>query len=124
MTRRCQLLRSNRQVEFFNYEAKYKDDRTKYIIVEKTLSERKNTVGDSSHTVGFLSPATYHNAQELAINAQKVLGCKGFSRVDMLMDDRDNLYLLEINTIPGFTEKACCRRRQRRLACHLLHYVK
>lgn len=93
-------------VEFFNYEAKYKDDRTKYIIVEKTLSERKNTVGDSSHTVGFLSPAMYHNAQELAINAQKVLGCKGFSRVDMLLDDRDNLYLLEINTIPGFTEKS------------------
>jgi len=93
-------------VEFFNYEAKYKDDRTKYIIVEKTLSERRNTVGDSSRTVGFLSSATYSNAQELAVNAHKVLGCKGFSRVDMLLDDRDNLYLLEINTIPGFTEKS------------------
>ena len=92
-------------VEFFNYEAKYKDDRTKYIIVEKTRSEGKDT-GGFSHTPGFLSPATYHNAQDLAINAQKVLGCKGFSRVDMLMDDRDNLYLLEINTIPGFTEKS------------------
>ena len=93
-------------VEFFNYEAKYKDDRTKYLIVEKTLSEQKNTVGDSSRTIGFLSPATYNNAQKLAINAQKILGCKGFSRVDMLLDDRDNLYLLEINTIPGFTEKS------------------
>ncbi len=93
-------------VEFFNYEAKYKDDRTKYLIVEKTLSEQRNTVGDSSRTIGFLSPATYNNAQELAINAQKILGCKGFSRVDMLLDDRDNLYLLEINTIPGFTEKS------------------
>jgi len=93
-------------VEFFNYEAKYKDDRTKYLIVEKTLSEQRNTVGDSLRTIGFLSPATYNNAQELAINAQKVLGCKGFSRVDMLLNDRDNLYLLEINTIPGFTEKS------------------
>lgn len=93
-------------VEFYNYEAKYKDDRTKYIIVEKTLSERRNTVGNSSCTVGFLSPATYNNAQEIAVNAQKVLGCKGFSRVDMLLNDRDNLYLLEINTIPGFTEKS------------------
>ena len=93
-------------VEFFNYEAKYKDDRTKYLIVEKTLSEKRNTVGDSSRIIGFLSPATYNNAQELAINAQKILGCKGFSRVDMLLDDRDNLYLLEINTIPGFTEKS------------------
>ncbi|MEK7750117.1 MAG: D-alanine--D-alanine ligase [Planctomycetota bacterium] len=92
--------------EFYNYEAKYKDDRTKYLIVEKTLSEQRNTVGDSSRTIGFLSPATYNNAQELAINAQKVIGCKGFSRVDMLLNDRDNLYLLEINTIPGFTEKS------------------
>ena len=111
-------------VEFYNYEAKYKDDRTKYLIVEKTLSEQRNTVGDSSRTIGFLSPATYNNAQELAINAQKVIGCKGFSRVDMLLNDRDNLYLLEINTIPGFTEKACCQRRQRQQACHFLHYVK
>ena len=93
-------------VEFYNYEAKYKDDRTQYIVVEKTLSERINIVGNSSRTVGLLSSATYNNAQELAINAHKVLGCKGFSRVDMLLDDRDNLYLLEINTIPGFTEKS------------------
>jgi len=93
-------------MEFYNYEAKYKDDRTQYIVVEKTLSERTNRAGNSSRTVGFLSSATYNNAQELAINAHKVLGCKGFSRVDMLLDDRDNLYLLEINTIPGFTEKS------------------
>ncbi|MBI2469858.1 MAG: D-alanine--D-alanine ligase [Planctomycetes bacterium] len=93
-------------MEFYNYEAKYKDDRTKYIIVEKTLNERRNTVGDPSCPIGHLSPATYNKAQELAINAQKVLGCRGFSRVDMLLDDKDNLYLLEINTIPGFTEKS------------------
>ena len=93
-------------VEFYNYEAKYMDDRTEYLIVEKTLSEQRNTVGNFSRTIGFLSPATYNNAQEIAINAQKVLGCKGFSRVDMLLNDRDNLYLLEINTIPGFTEKS------------------
>ena len=42
----------------------------------------------------------------------------------MMLDDRDNLYLLEINTIPGFTEKACCQRRQRQQECHFLHYVK
>lgn len=93
-------------VEFYNYEAKYMDDRTEYLIVEKTLSEQRNTVGNFSRTIGFLSPAAYNNAQEIAINAQKVLGCKGFSRVDMLLNDRDNLYLLEINTIPGFTEKS------------------
>lgn len=93
-------------VEFYNYEAKYKDDRTKYIIVEKTVREQNDTANDNSCVIGSLSSATYKKAQELAINAQKVLGCRGFSRVDMLMDDKENLYLLEINTIPGFTEKS------------------
>lgn len=93
-------------VEFYNYEAKYKDDRTKYIIVEKTVREQSNTDNDNSCVIGSLSSDTYNTAQELAINAQKVLGCRGFSRVDMLMDDKENLYLLEINTIPGFTEKS------------------
>jgi len=93
-------------VEFFNYEAKYKDDRTKYLIVEKTSSAGRIAGGDFSNTIGLLTPATYNKAQELAVNAHKVLGCRGFSRVDMLMDDRENMYLLEINTIPGFTEKS------------------
>ena len=93
-------------MEFFNYEAKYKDDRTKYLIVEKTMSEHRNASSDSSSNIGFLSSALYNKAQELALNAHKVLGCKGFSRVDMLLDNKDNLYLLEVNTIPGFTEKS------------------
>ena len=93
-------------VEFFNYDAKYKDDRTKYLIVESTLREGSNIADCSSHEVSFLTSSLYNEAQELALNAHRVLGCKGFSRVDMLMDDRDNFYLLEVNTIPGFTEKS------------------
>ncbi len=91
--------------EFFNYEAKYKDDRTRYLIVETTLEE--NGIGsDSLCSVGFLSSSLYHKAQTLALSAHRTLGCKGFSRVDILFDDRDNFYLLEVNTIPGFTEKS------------------
>ncbi|MCF6157584.1 MAG: D-alanine--D-alanine ligase [wastewater metagenome] len=86
--------------EFFNYDAKYRDTRTEYLIAE--TASRK----DSVHTTGFLSSFLYNYAQKLALNAHKVLGCRGMSRVDMLLDNNGNLFLLEVNTIPGFTEKS------------------
>lgn len=89
-------------VEFFNYDAKYKDNRTEYLLVEVASKEDRSAVNN----VGFLSPSLYNKAQELALNAHRVLGCRMFSRVDMLMDDKGNFYLLEVNTIPGFTEKS------------------
>lgn len=93
-------------MEFFNYDAKYKDNRTEYLIVETTVNDAADVTGNFSHTLGFLSSSLYEEAQELALHAHRVLGCKGFSRVDMLLDERNNLYLLEVNTIPGFTEKS------------------
>lgn len=92
--------------EFFNYEAKYKDTRTEYLIVEKTADENRNESGNSHLRTGGLSSSLYAAAQELALRAHRVLGCRGFSRVDMLLDGNNELYLLEVNTIPGFTEKS------------------
>ncbi|GAB64006.1 MAG: D-alanine--D-alanine ligase [Candidatus Jettenia sp.] len=92
-------------MEFFNYDAKYKDGRTQYLIVEIT-SEGKDIAGDAPYNLGYLPSFLYNRAQELALNAHRVLGCKGFSRVDILMDTEANFYLLEVNTIPGFTEKS------------------
>lgn len=91
--------------EFFNYEAKYRDDRTKYLVVEPALEKDEGACLDSS-SVGFLPQILYRKAQQLAVNAHKVLDCRGFSRVDMMMDGRGEFYLLEVNTIPGFTEKS------------------
>ena len=93
-------------VEFYNYDAKYKDSRTEYLIVKTTSGNDKNTVEDFLNNTGYLSPSLYNEAQELALNAHKVLGCRGFSRVDMLMDNVGKFHLLEVNTIPGFTEKS------------------
>jgi len=93
-------------VEFYNYDAKYKDNRTEYLIVKTTSGNDKNTVEDFLNNTGYLSPSLYNEAQELALNAHKVLGCRGFSRVDMLLDNIGKFYLLEVNTIPGFTEKS------------------
>ncbi|HHT9109717.1 MAG TPA: D-alanine--D-alanine ligase [Candidatus Brocadiaceae bacterium] len=91
--------------EFFNYEAKYKDDRTKYLVVEPAL-EKEEDAGTGSSSVGFLPPLLYCKSQQLAVNAHRALDCRGFSRVDLMMDDRGEFYLLEVNTIPGFTEKS------------------
>jgi D-alanine-D-alanine ligase len=71
---------------FYNYQAKYLDDGTEYLF-EMGLGER------------FL--------QDLQADAEKafaVLGCRDFGRVDFLMDRRGRTFLLEINTIPGFTD--------------------
>jgi len=43
--------------------------------------------------------------QEIAIRAYKVTDCAGMARVDFLIDRKtDEVYLNEINTIPGFTK--------------------
>ncbi|MEK7297035.1 MAG: hypothetical protein AAB069_03955, partial [Planctomycetota bacterium] len=92
--------------EFFSYEAKYQDNKTEYLVVE---TEQKSSARAGEKLVcrpGALPLNLYIKAQKLAVDAHRVLGCKGFSRVDMLMNEEGEFFLLEINTIPGFTEKS------------------
>lgn len=42
--------------------------------------------------------------QDMAIQAHKVLECKGMSRSDFILDDKGEVWILETNTIPGMTE--------------------
>lgn len=42
-------------------------------------------------------------AQELALKAHQLTGCRDFSRTDIMCDRANNLFLLETNTIPGMT---------------------
>ena len=72
--------------EFYDYEAKYLRDDTRY-----------------------LCPAGLSEFQEAAIRAQalqafRVLGGRGWGRVDFLMDESGNHYFLEANTSPGMTD--------------------
>lgn len=92
--------------EFFSYEAKYKDNKTEYLVVETEPKDSAIAHGKRVSRIGALSQNLYAKAQKLAEDAHRVLGCKGFSRVDMLMNEEGEFYLLEINTIPGFTEKS------------------
>ena len=81
---------------FYDYDAKYKSKNTQYIILESAEESSECT----------LSHAVYDRVQELAIRAHNSLGCCTFSRVDMILGNDGEIYILEANTIPGFTERS------------------
>jgi D-alanine-D-alanine ligase len=64
----------------------------------------KYTQGRSQHIIpARIGKSVYADAQRIAVKAHKLLGCRGFSRVDAIVRD-NTVYVLEINTIPGMTE--------------------
>lgn len=70
---------------FYDYHAKYEADDTRYLI-----------------PCG-LGAAREAQLQALAARAFAVLGGEGWGRVDMMVDDQDRPWLIEVNTIPGMT---------------------
>lgn len=50
-----------------------------------------------------LSPDINAKAQSLALKAHRLLGLSGYSRSDFILDSEENLWLLEVNTLPGMT---------------------
>ncbi|MFA5059931.1 MAG: D-alanine--D-alanine ligase [Candidatus Omnitrophota bacterium] len=73
------------QNPFFDFSAKYQAGTTQYLIPAP------------------IAPELSRKVQEIALKAYQVLGCRHLSRVDVMIDAKDNPYVLEINTIPGFT---------------------
>jgi D-alanine-D-alanine ligase len=65
----------------------------------------KYTPGASKHTVpADVDPAIARKMQDYALALHRALGCRDYSRVDVMMDAQDSsLYLLECNTLPGLT---------------------
>ncbi len=51
-----------------------------------------------------ISPALASRAQDIAKRAFEELGCYDCARVDMRLDDQDNLYVLEVNSLPSLGE--------------------
>jgi len=76
-------IRSKRS--FFDFEAKYTTELHEFIIPAPLEKE------------------IYHKAQEISLRAHSVLGCSGFSRVDLILSGGET-YVLEVNTIPGLTD--------------------
>lgn len=72
--------------EFYDYEAKYILNDSKLIIPAE------------------LSPEISREIQDLAVRAFKAIDGSGLSRVDFFVEpDTSNIYVNEINTLPGFT---------------------
>ena len=72
--------------EFYDYEAKYLDDRSEIVIPARLPAARTEQV------------------RALAVDAYRALDCSGMARVDFLLDEAgDRLYVNEANTLPGFT---------------------
>lgn len=71
---------------WYDYEAKYTSGKTRYIFPAE------------------LDDETAARCRHLALATFRALDCRGFGRVDFRMDDDGEPTVLEINTIPGFTE--------------------
>lgn len=71
--------------EFYDYEAKYISDNTQYFCPAGLTPERE---------------------QELVLlvkRAYDAVGCRGWSRIDVMCDSKGNFRLVEVNTNPGMT---------------------
>jgi len=71
--------------KFFDYEAKYQAGLTDYVVPAQIDEE------------------ILEEASKAALAAHRALGCFGCSRVDIILDEKNKPFILEINTIPGMT---------------------
>ncbi|MDD4788750.1 MAG: D-alanine--D-alanine ligase [Pirellulales bacterium] len=71
---------------WYDYSAKYERNDTDYLV-------------DPA-----IDGTTCQAVQQLAVKAFEVLGCRHLSRVDFIVDRQTGPQLLEINTLPGFTD--------------------
>jgi D-alanine-D-alanine ligase len=75
-----------REEDFYDFEARYDIGRTDFVCPAD------------------LPPGATERAQELALATYDLLGCFGFARVDLMLDEAGELFVLEANAIPGLTE--------------------
>lgn len=67
--------------------------------------ETKYKAGASTHIIPAPLPAEVSKAvEDIAIRAFAVCGCVGMARVDFMLDELNEPYAIEINTVPGMTE--------------------
>jgi D-alanine-D-alanine ligase len=73
--------------DFYDFEARYEFGRTRFVCPADLPDE------------------VTARAQELALAAWRVLGCAGFARVDLMLEEATGeLTVLEANAIPGLTD--------------------
>jgi len=75
------------QHEFYSYEAKYIDEEGALFKIPAELNEE-----------------LVEKIQQTAVSAYQALCCEGMARVDFFLKDNGEIFINEINTIPGFTK--------------------
>jgi D-alanine-D-alanine ligase len=71
---------------FYDYHSKYTKGETQYIVPARIAREK------------------YLYAQEISLKAFQTLGCSGVARVDLMTDENENPFVIDVNTMPGMTE--------------------
>ncbi|HEX6488210.1 MAG TPA: D-alanine--D-alanine ligase [Candidatus Dormibacteraeota bacterium] len=70
----------------YDYEAKYTEGRSRHIIPARIPAEAREACAD------------------VAARAFQLFGCDGMARVDLIVDEQQVPWVLEVNTVPGLTE--------------------
>ncbi len=79
------LIRIEPDGEYYDYNAKYVSDNTRY------------------HCPSGLPPEQEVQLQAMALKAFQLIGAEGWGRVDFMLDVEDKPWFLELNTVPGMT---------------------
>jgi D-alanine-D-alanine ligase len=75
------------QEDFYDFESRYEIGRTRFVCPAQLPEQISG------------------RARALAVAVYELLGCRGFGRVDLMLDsEREELYVLEADTVPGLTE--------------------
>lgn len=80
------VIKLQANAEFYDYEAKYKANDTKYLCPCGLSDDKEKEL------------------QALSLSAFRAVGCQGWGRVDVMTDGDGNWKLLEVNTSPGMTD--------------------
>jgi D-alanine-D-alanine ligase len=75
------------QEDFYDFESRYEIGRTRFVCPAE------------------LDPEIAAHGSSIALDVYRLLGCSGFARVDLMLESgSDELFVLELNPIPGLTE--------------------
>ena len=71
--------------KFYDFNAKYESDKMQYICPSQ------------------LDDSMEDELKKISLNCFKTCGCKGWGRIDIIIDDKGNPWVIELNTVPGMT---------------------
>lgn len=96
----------------YSFQAKYTPGMTDFVIPAR------------------LPSSVCREVQSLALSAHEILGCRDISRVDLIVNQQERPYILEVNTIPGLTSTSLAPRAAKaagldykQLVCKLLEFA-